>query len=515
MLRFLPQGITTKKSVFLAAGFIQTVLAIITLSFTWDIYQGLLESQLRIAEGTQAFQAWQETPIPIYSSFYFFHIINPKDFVENHAKPVLEERGPYVFREKEEKVDLVWNNNNATVSYKRRKFWWFEPEMSAGPLTDTVMTLNLPLVGAAAASKNDFLMQWALTDVFATMEAELFINKTVGELLFEGYEDELITIADAYKEDEVAIPLDRFGWFYGRNGTTWSDGDLSMYTGEDDINKLGEIASWNFKDSTDAFSGECGKLKGSSDGLFAPGQFATREKFQVFATDVCRPLDFTKAGTETKHGITSWKYKLAEDVFNNHTDCPDKACYNNYLPHGVQNVTQCKMSSPAFVSRPHFHGADPFYKDQFQYGIFPDPARHDSHFMVEPRTSIPLEVSMRLQINILLEKNEGIQHIFHELPRVFFPVMWFESVASLPKEMAGSLSLLVDLPIIMQATAVVGICMGVMGMLTATYCMFRRVTEDEHVTCEYAKVSIKETTEQFKPILKNSVNTVLLCSEKA
>ena len=48
--------------------------------------------------------------------------------------------------------------------------------MSAGPLTDTVMTLNLPLVGAAAASKNDFLMQWALTDVFATMEVNINFN---------------------------------------------------------------------------------------------------------------------------------------------------------------------------------------------------------------------------------------------------------------------------------------------------------------------------------------------------
>ena len=42
--------------------------------------------------------------------------------------------------------------------------------MSAGPLSDTVMTLNLPMVGAADAAKDDFLMQWAMTDVFATME---------------------------------------------------------------------------------------------------------------------------------------------------------------------------------------------------------------------------------------------------------------------------------------------------------------------------------------------------------
>jgi len=62
--------------------------------------------------------------------------------------------------------------------------------------------------------------------------------------------------------------------------------------------------------------------------------------------------------------------------------------------------------------------------------------------------------------------------------------------------------------------------MGFMGMLTACYCMFRPVSQsDQMVSCEYAKVAIKETKEQIKemkqkPILKNSVATVLLCSEK-
>ena len=37
------------------------------------------------------------------------------------------------------------------------------------------------------------------------------------------------------------IPLDKFGWFYARNGTTWSDGVLTMDTGADDIAKLGNI----------------------------------------------------------------------------------------------------------------------------------------------------------------------------------------------------------------------------------------------------------------------------------
>ena len=51
-----------------------------------------------IKEGTASYAAWKETPIPVYTKFYFFDMLNPSDLFHNHEKPILEERGPYVFR---------------------------------------------------------------------------------------------------------------------------------------------------------------------------------------------------------------------------------------------------------------------------------------------------------------------------------------------------------------------------------------------------------------------------------
>ena len=47
-------------------------------------------------------------------------------------------------------------------------------------------------------------------------QAQLFLNKTVGELLFDGYEDDLVTIFDAFSDEneKQGIPMDKFGWFY-------------------------------------------------------------------------------------------------------------------------------------------------------------------------------------------------------------------------------------------------------------------------------------------------------------
>ena len=89
-------------------------------------------------------------------------------------------------------------------------------------------------------------------------------------------------------------------------------------------------------------------------------------------------------------------------------------------------MTQCKTKNPAFVSRPHFYQADPSYLRQFQYGMRPDARRHGSSFWVEPESSIPVKVEMRLQLNVLLRKVEGIEYLFKNLQEVMYPVFWFE-----------------------------------------------------------------------------------------
>ena len=54
--------------------------------------------QLVIEEGTAAYKAWAETPIPIYTKFYFFSLLSDPELLLRHEKPLVEERGPYTFR---------------------------------------------------------------------------------------------------------------------------------------------------------------------------------------------------------------------------------------------------------------------------------------------------------------------------------------------------------------------------------------------------------------------------------
>ena len=50
--------------------------------------------------------------------------------------------------------------------------------------------------------------------MLSTLEAEIFVRKTAGELLFEGYEDKIMDIGAALGEGIGDVVLDKFGWFY-------------------------------------------------------------------------------------------------------------------------------------------------------------------------------------------------------------------------------------------------------------------------------------------------------------
>ena len=66
-------------------------------------------------------------------------------------------------------MNLTWHENS-TVSYRRVKFWYFEREMSVGPLTDKVTTINVPVVGSAEFVRGDFFMEWGISDMLSTIE---------------------------------------------------------------------------------------------------------------------------------------------------------------------------------------------------------------------------------------------------------------------------------------------------------------------------------------------------------
>jgi hypothetical protein len=106
-------------------------------------------------------------------------------------------------------------------------------------------------------------------------------------------------------------------------GPSLTDGSSS---GVDDMTLLGQIASWNTMTRTEAYPGDCGLLRGSSDGLFPPGMTSGTDSISIFSTDLCRPLHFTRSGMQEVHGIPVEKFDLSVTNFANSSLCPENAC---------------------------------------------------------------------------------------------------------------------------------------------------------------------------------------------
>ena len=74
-----------------------------------------------------------------------------------------------------------------------------------------------------------------------------------------------------------------------------------------------------------------------------------------------------------------------------------------------------------------------------------------------------LQVQIRLQLNILLDKIDGIE-MFRNVPQLMFPVLWFDSEAVLPESMASPLNMLVVLQFLIQVSYAAHI--GLLAVLT-------------------------------------------------
>ena len=161
------------------------------------------------------------------------------------------------------------------------------------------------------------------------------------------------------------------------------------------------------------------------------------EKTQItmFSNDVCRRLTFDYNAESWPKGIHSYEFTGTEAVFDNGTGpgarAPENRCYNPpgaRLNSGAFNASVCRFGAPVFISFPHFYLADPALLDQFhpESDLAPNEAEHSSYITILPKQGIPLEVAIRMQINVLYRPITPWIPFLEGVPTTFYPAIWFE-----------------------------------------------------------------------------------------
>lgn len=225
-----------RLNVALASSLLLLLLGLLLLLTHSKLIEHITRSNLQLLPDSHLFGIWRRNPVPLTIDFYFFNWTNPHEVYDLTKKPRFVQLGPYRFDETKEKVNVTFNAND-TVTFRHLKYWYFNPEMSNGDLSDLVNTINpvllvsvlikctrssfvwvhryLPQTAATQMKDYNTILRLAFSRFSAYQtEDQIHVTKTIGELLFDGYDDPFITMGNVMPIINTIPGYDKFGWFY-------------------------------------------------------------------------------------------------------------------------------------------------------------------------------------------------------------------------------------------------------------------------------------------------------------
>lgn len=439
----------------LPAGFVLLVVLIglsgmftIIMWFT-ELYMFQVLQFVTIAQGSASYDMWQNSSVKPYVSIYPFNYTNIDRVLEYGDTPVVQELGPFVYREMVERINVEFHANG-TVTYQERRSNEFVPELSRGdPKRLTITVPNLPLITVLSrvsaipkgAESFSYLISNFMSVSLEVLLVKPFLNLNVDEY-FWGYEDNIYTMAQSLASTvHREARLSKFGIITGRHGV--SPDRITIHSGVGNLDELGVITRYNGRDALNVWkTDECNRLDGSDGSQFPPTSLSRRSKLFVFQMNLCRrfPLVY-KEDIETVPGVTAFRFQPPRNVFDTPNTNPDNECYHaseTFLPSGVFNSSPCN-DAPIMMSFPHFYLGDPQLRRDV-LGLSPNPELHETFVDVHSKLGVSLGGRSRFQVNIMLKKSVEISHFKHIKQGTILPVAWIEvKVDKLPDDIRRSL----------------------------------------------------------------------------
>ncbi len=178
-------------------GALLVALGVVVVIIGPDLLEEKILESMALTPGGDRTESWLHPPVQPYLHGYAFHVKNPEAILRG-AKPILEERGPYVYKAvtiKDSNNNMVWHEEDGTLTYRPRKIYTYEPGLSGpglDPYTDVVTVPNIPLWTGlnALKHKSDYERDIGRELVVGTGRGKPFVDVTFDGLLW-GYDDEL------------------------------------------------------------------------------------------------------------------------------------------------------------------------------------------------------------------------------------------------------------------------------------------------------------------------------------
>ncbi|XP_029881923.1 scavenger receptor class B member 1 isoform X2 [Aquila chrysaetos chrysaetos] len=378
---------------------------------------------VRIDPSSISFSMWKDIPVPFYMSVHFFEVLNPKEVLQG-AKPVLNQRGPYVYREFRYKTNITFHDND-TVSFLEYRKLFFQPDLSNGSEDEYIVVPNILMMGAAVMMENlPNFVKLLLSGALAGLKQEAFMNRTVGEIMW-GYEDPLIDTINMFVPGLIPFK-GKFGLFIELNNS--NSGLFTVNTGMKNISRVHMVDSWNGLKKVNYWrSSECNMINGTAGEMWPP--FMSPTSLEFYSPDACRSMTLVYERSGKFEGVPTYRFVAPKTLFANGTDYPPNEGFCPCMQSGIQNVSTCRLNAPIFISHPHFYNADPALVNAVE-GLHPSKDQHALFLDVHPMTGIPMNCSIKLQLNLYIKQVSGIIQTGKIKP-VVLPLLWFAESGSI------------------------------------------------------------------------------------
>ncbi|XP_046467566.1 sensory neuron membrane protein 2 isoform X1 [Neodiprion pinetum] len=431
-----------------------------------DIIDERVEESVKLVEGSDAFERWQNVPVPVLYKIYFFNVSNPDD-VQNGSQPIVEEIGPYVYKQYRTKINIAAADD--VLSYYQHQLYEFDEEASA-PLTeyDDITVVNLPLMSIATVAEYNSgstllsqltLLNSAISTIFQS-PTSVFLTTTPRDFLFDGVyvycnsTGIINSLVCNQIENYAPVTMPRlsdgrfkFSLLSHKNDT--NDGYYSINSGLNDVSQLGEILAWENSSVLDTWGedGTCNDIVGCDASLYPP--FRTQgSSVNIFSTDICRSVRVDFSEVSSFSGIESYKYEVGKDMLSSPLTNPENQCFCLSRTQGIRGTDGCLLDgamelwdcqgAPVVLSHPHFYLADESYQNGVD-GLSPNRSLHEIFLELEPITGTLLRGSKRVQFNIFLRPISRIS-LTTNLPTTLMPIVWIDESIELTDELIDELN---------------------------------------------------------------------------
>lgn len=443
------------------------VLSLATACFILLVrpYDFVFRLKVMLTPGGETFELWRKPPVDLYLRVWLFNVTNKEAFMAGKEKLRVKETGPYVYKELVEHTEVSFNDNGTLTTIPKHPLVW-SPENSGGKEDDILVLPNIALLSIADVVKDmSFFTRMGINLLASQTKSEGLVAMTAREFMF-GYQSTLVTLGNKFmpkwiKFDKLGL-IDRMYDF---------DNDVAtVYTGETDLRMSGLIDTYRRLPRLPHWEGEhCSRVRGASDATKFPSLIQPNDTVYFYRKSVCRTMP-TRFTGEVKdvNGLEGYHFVFPENSLDNGEVIPENKCFcrkGKCLPAGLIDVHDCYYGFPIGVSYPHFYQADPALVEAVE-GSYPEKEKHESHFYIEPKSGLPLDVTVRFQINMVLGDLNGITRAA-KFSNMVLPMLWTEfRMAKLPDDLCNRFILYLQvMPVVEKVIMYIFFCVGVMLLL--------------------------------------------------